>query len=124
MAVIGYGLWQLAFAGDPAIIGRTLHIAGAAPTVIGIMPPGFAWPEKTEFSMPMTTFGDPGSNVRTEHDWHAVGRLQADVPMARGRADIRAIERRIKKEHPSAFQSRTRQWFTPMTSSAKSGRPY
>jgi putative ABC transport system permease protein len=106
VAVIGYGLWQRAFAGDPATIGRTLHIGGAAPTVIGIMPSGFAWPEKTEFWMPMTTFGDPGSTVRTGHNWRAVGRLQAGVPMAKARADISAIERRIKKEHPSAFQSK------------------
>ena len=103
-AVIGYGMWQRAFGGDPKIIGRTLHLAGIAPTIIGIMPPGFAYPEKVELWLPVTTFGDPGTNSRTGHNWRVLGRLQSGVPIERAQTDISTIERRIKKDYPSAFQ--------------------
>jgi predicted permease len=39
--VISYGYWQRRFAGDPAVIGRTVHLNNFPFTVIGITPPGF-----------------------------------------------------------------------------------
>ncbi len=39
LAVLGYGLWQRRFAGDPAIVGRTIQLSGQPITVIGVMPP-------------------------------------------------------------------------------------
>lgn len=106
VAVIGYGLWQRAFGGSPNVIGRTVRIAGVAPTIVGILPPGFAWPEEAEIWLPKGTFGDPGVNVRTGHNWRVVGRLLPGVAIKRAQAEISAIERRIKREHPSPFQSK------------------
>jgi putative ABC transport system permease protein len=106
VAVIGYGMWQRAFGGDPAAIGRTLRVGDIAPTVIGIMPRGFAYPEKVELWLPITSFGDPGYTVRTGHNWRVVGRLKSGVSMGQAQADIGAIERRIKQEHPGGFQSK------------------
>ncbi len=41
VAVISYRYWQQMFAGDAAIIGRSLTINGTLFTVIGVMPPKF-----------------------------------------------------------------------------------
>jgi putative ABC transport system permease protein len=41
LAVLGYGLWRRLFAGDPAIVGRTLRIDGEPHVVIGVMSPEF-----------------------------------------------------------------------------------
>lgn len=40
-AVVSYALWQTAFTGDPAVIGRTIGLGDRAATVIGVMPRGF-----------------------------------------------------------------------------------
>ena len=40
--VISDHYWRTAFAGDPAICGRTILVGGAALTVIGVLPPGFS----------------------------------------------------------------------------------
>ena len=43
-AVIGYGLWQRAFGGDPNITGKDILFNNEKCTVIGVMPPGFEFP--------------------------------------------------------------------------------
>jgi putative ABC transport system permease protein len=41
VAVISHSLWQRRFAGDPAIVGRTVRFNRAPPRVIGVTEPGF-----------------------------------------------------------------------------------
>ncbi|MBZ5500176.1 MAG: ABC transporter permease [Acidobacteriia bacterium] len=48
VVVIGDGLWKRRFGGDPNVIGRTLTLNDAPNTVIGVMPPGFRFPEGPE----------------------------------------------------------------------------
>jgi predicted permease len=105
-AVIGYGLWQRAFGGDRGIIGRSIRFAGIEATVVGIMPERFSYPDQAAVWVPAAAFGDPGMNVRTGHNWRVIGRLRTGVSWAQAQADIGGIERRIKKEYPSAFQSK------------------
>jgi predicted permease len=40
-AVLGYGLWQRAFGGDPGIVGSTVHVNGQPFTVAGIAARGY-----------------------------------------------------------------------------------
>ena len=106
VAVIGYGLWRSAFGGDPAVIGRRLRMSGVAATIIGVMPPGFAWPEKTEIWLPITATGDPARAGRTGHNWRVMGRLRPGSSMAQAQAEVGGIERRIKQQYPSPFQAK------------------
>ena len=59
VVVIGYDLWQRAFAGDPAIVGRTITLNGASYSVVGVMPKGFSFPNGAEmppnFQIPART---------------------------------------------------------------------
>lgn len=48
VVLIGDGLWKRRFEGDPNIVGRTLILNDAPHTVIGVMPPGFQFPEGPE----------------------------------------------------------------------------
>jgi predicted permease len=41
VAVINYAWWNSRFSRDPAIVGKTLTIAGTVYTIIGVTPPGF-----------------------------------------------------------------------------------
>src|SRR6476619_812180 len=53
VAVIGYGLWQRRYAGDPSIVGRSMQIDGEAYQVIGVMPADFVLPP--DFQNPTAT---------------------------------------------------------------------
>src|SRR5262249_44761290 len=48
VAVLGYGLWQRSFGGDPAVLGRTLFLNGVPTTVVGVMPAGFGYPSREQ----------------------------------------------------------------------------
>ena len=107
--VIGYGLWQRSFGGSRAILGHSIHVLGMSPVVVGIMPPGFSYPEKAELWMPGTAFGPAEFGVRTGHNWRVVGRLKPGVSVEQAQADVGAIERHIKQQYPSPFQAKDAQ---------------
>ncbi len=41
VAVVSHDLWQRRFSGDPALIGKTVHLNGYPFTIVGIAPAGF-----------------------------------------------------------------------------------
>ena len=41
VVVLGHGLWTRRFGADPAILGRSVRLAGRPHTVVGVMPAGF-----------------------------------------------------------------------------------
>jgi len=43
-AVISDAFWRRRFNADPAVVGRTVLVNGVATTIVGITPPGFAFP--------------------------------------------------------------------------------
>ena len=59
VTVLSYGLWQRRFGGDPAILGRSLMLNDIATTVVGVMPPGFSFPNRSELWVPLAI--DPSS---------------------------------------------------------------
>jgi putative ABC transport system permease protein len=59
--VIGDGLWKRAFGGDRHIVGRTVTVDGAPYTIVGVMPPGFAFPNGPE--LPVTVGPFPPAEI-------------------------------------------------------------
>jgi putative ABC transport system permease protein len=53
VALLGYGLWHRRFGGDRAVLGRSITIDGNPLTVVGIMPPGFDFPDRAELWTPL-----------------------------------------------------------------------
>ena len=53
VVILGHGLWQRRFATDPDVIGRSVTIEGVDRSVLGVMPPRFAFPDaQTQFWVP------------------------------------------------------------------------
>jgi len=103
--ILGYGLWQRAYGGDPKILGRALHISGYPVTVIGVMPPGFSYPPKSEIWVPMAALGAPESS-RTAHNYMAVGRLRPGVSLTQAQDDLGRIQHQLYLQAPGAFMTR------------------
>ena len=54
VAVIGHGIWQRLYGADPRAIGSTIRVNGVPLTIVGVAPPGFDFPQKSELWTPTT----------------------------------------------------------------------
>jgi putative ABC transport system permease protein len=103
VVVIGHGLWTRMFAADPAAIGRTLRMNGRERTVIGVMPQGFAYPERETDAWVPLAMSEGARQARQSFGLYVVGRLARDVPLAQARAEMDARWARIDEENPGTL---------------------
>ncbi len=90
-AVLSYALWQRAYGGDRGIIGRDIRMNGVACTVVGVMPPGFAFPpgelDPPELWLPMRL--DPAQpGGRGGHNFSVLARLKEGTSLAAAKSEI------------------------------------
>ena len=109
VVVIGYGLWQRAFASNPNIVGQTVSMSGRPYTVLGIMPPGFKFPageETTDFVEPLEPLVAPQVTQRGQHFLKIIGRLKPGVSVREAEAELAPITARLRQEYPDTNMDR------------------
>lgn len=101
IVLLSHGLWQRRFGADQAIVGSTIVLNGTARTVIGVMPPGFRFPQDVDLWTPLA----PSENQRNARNslwlW-TVGRLQPDATVQQARADLGAVMKRLEEDYPNS----------------------
>ena len=116
VAVLGHGFWQRHFGGAPGVLGRTITLDGIVHTVVGVMPPGFAFPEYAEVWTPLGL--DAGAG-RDEYRLDAVARLAPGATVERAQAELAAIAAELARRHPETNRERgvmvrpLLEWLTP-----------
>jgi putative ABC transport system permease protein len=100
VVIISHGLWTRLFAGDRAALGRTVRLNGRERTVIGVLPPGFAFPNRdTDLWVPLA-LDDDTKQQRNSFALYAIGRLGPGIELGRAAADLAAIGRRLEQQYP------------------------
>ena len=104
--VIGYGIWQRKFGGDPEVVGKPVTLNGTPFNIVGVMPTRFEWhirsrsgtgkPAEMWIVLPMPKEGPAllGRFISV------VGRLKPGVTREQGEAEIKTIEARIAQDVP------------------------
>ncbi|HET7504394.1 MAG TPA: ABC transporter permease [Kofleriaceae bacterium] len=87
--VLGYDVWQRGFAGDPAIIGRKIHLDAMPVTVIGVMPRGFDFLDREEAWIPLGV--DLAKTNRGGHNFNVIVRLAPGASLAQLQAELGAL---------------------------------
>ena len=100
--VLGYGLWQTQFGGDPRVIGSTIRLDGNPFVVIGIMPRGFQFPSPDvqlwlPLALDQSSFED-----RNNTYLHGISRLKPGVSFEQGRADIDRMFQALSRDYPAS----------------------
>ena len=99
VAVIGHGLWQQLFGGDPRVLGATIRVNGVPLTVVGVAPPGFDFPNRTAVWTP-TGYDQERIPNSTFAAAYTVGRLQPGVTVAQANSMYYA---ELEREHSGAL---------------------
>jgi putative ABC transport system permease protein len=105
VVVLGYGLWQRRFGGDPNLIGKTLRLNGQPHTVVGVMPPEFQFPPLREVWAPRPA-RDVDTRIRGGGYLPVVARLKPGVTLAQAQQDMDTIAGRLAKEYPQVNSER------------------
>ena len=94
--LLGYGLWLRRYGGDTAVIGRTVRLNGVPRTIVGVMPPRFAFPEFAALWLPMAGEASiTSSSDRVAASIGTVGRLKPGVSMAQAGAEMASLSARL-----------------------------
>ncbi len=97
-ALISHDLWLRKYGGDPAVLGRPVRLDGRDYRVVGVMKPGFAFPEWADAWVPLAPRPDVESRDQRRLD--VVGRLKPGVALEAASAEMAAIGDRIATLHP------------------------
>jgi predicted permease len=95
LVILGFGLWQRRYAGEPNIVGRVIHIDGVPHEVVGVMPSDFVLP--TDFQNPAPSVlwipqqWDAASTDHGNHGYYAAARLKPGVTVAQARDDLHGL---------------------------------
>jgi putative ABC transport system permease protein len=93
--VLGHGLWQRRFGGDPAVVGRVVRVEGDSCTIVGVMPAGFTFPGDADAWMP-TALGTTRGNAFLL----VITRLKDGVTESQAGAELSAIAARLARLFP------------------------
>jgi putative ABC transport system permease protein len=99
--ILSHALWQQRFGSDPAIIGRSIALDGVGRQVIGVMPPGFAFPSsRTELWTPLHIDAGRAQTYWAGDYMPVVGRLRRDASLGRAGAEARLLQSRLPALFP------------------------
>jgi predicted permease len=90
VVVLSDSLWRRRFGADPGVIGRAITLDDESYTVVGVMPPGFAHPPRTEMWTPLVLEGAPATNNRSRFV-RMIGRLKPGVPVEQASSAVAAV---------------------------------
>jgi putative ABC transport system permease protein len=90
-------LWRRRFQGDRGIIGRSVSVNGKPHTVVGVMPPKFAFPENHKAWIPLAPIAD--KDARTARGLFTIGRLKPGVDLAQAQTEIAAVAAKLATDY-------------------------
>ncbi len=100
VVLLGHHVWQNRYGADPAIVGRELRINGVPTTVVGVMPPGFAFPIAEQYWLPLRL--DVSLSIRGTGRLDVFGRLRPGVNLSQARAELKAIGKGLEAAFPAS----------------------
>ncbi len=110
VVVLSHSFWQRQLGADSEIVGRTLVLNGAAFSIIGVAPPGFAGllvATAPDFWAPLATqeqfTHDKGRISNRNSYWLIVaGRLGPGVDKAKAKAEMHVLAHQLELDYPAS----------------------
>jgi predicted permease len=108
--VLSHALWMRRFGGDPAVIGKTVNLAGFVRTIVGVMPPDVRFPdapldflrERADLWIP-STWESLRGDARGNQIIAVLARRAPGVGDARAKADLDAAAAQWRVDYPQRY---------------------
>ena len=102
VAVLGDALWRARFAGDPTVVGQTVQLNREPYTIVGVAPPGFSFPDRTEIWTAMEY--DKRFRTQSRGAWYlgVIGRIKPGVTLDHAQQEVATIHDRLARIYPDA----------------------
>ena len=103
VAVIGHDVWQARFGGRPDVSGSVVQLGATRYAVIGVMPPGYAFPVNNDVWIPLRL--DPLRYARGEAPGVAAfGRLAPGASIGDAQLELTTISQRLSRSYPETHE--------------------
>ncbi len=101
VVLISHGFWERRFGLDRSVLGQSLTINRQSYTVVGVLPPGFAYPYNNELWIPMRLDRTPSSMP-----WalNVQARLKPGTTLSAARTELSILAERLAREFPESSQ--------------------
>ena len=97
VVVLSFAFWQRHFGGSPDVLGKTLGMAHKSYTIVGVLPPRFAW-TLADVYLPLKVTNDPRRLL-----WISSVKLKAGVGLDVAEAECQGLLGQFAKETPEHF---------------------
>ncbi|MEX2284331.1 MAG: ABC transporter permease [Gemmatimonadota bacterium] len=101
--LIGEGVWRTLFAGDPAVVGKTVGLGNSQSTIVGVMPEDFGFPVRHNAWAPLRIDASK-SGPREGTQIRVFGRLASGVTMDQAQAELDIIGARVTADNPQTHE--------------------
>ncbi|HXM74972.1 MAG TPA: ABC transporter permease [Chthoniobacterales bacterium] len=98
VVILSEGLWKRRFGSDRNVIGKTITVNTVPLTIVGVMPAGFEYPDKTQIWIPSGV--EFAKEPRDNRSHFALGRLKPGVELLQAQSQISAINAQLAKSFP------------------------
>jgi putative ABC transport system permease protein len=97
-AILSHAFWQRRFAGDPAVVSRTVTLNNEPTTIVGVLPPSFDFDSifspGSEVEL-LTPFPLTPETARWGHTLFGIGRLRPAVTPGQAQAELQMVSERL-----------------------------
>jgi predicted permease len=104
VAAVSDGFWKRRLGGDRNAIGSTIRAYDKIFIIVGVLPPGFGFPGKTEVWIPRSSFDK--NDHRSANNFQAIGRLKPGVSMAQAQTQLTAISAGLAQQYPPSNKNK------------------
>lgn len=103
--VLGHGLWQRRFGGDPKVVGTQITLSGESYTVVGVLPAEFSFARSGSAELWAALRPTPNLTAPRYMHWlNVVARLKPGVSMEAARGRLRAIGQQIADDDTASHE--------------------
>ncbi|MFN2455439.1 MAG: ABC transporter permease [Pyrinomonadaceae bacterium] len=96
-AVLSNGLWKRRFGADAGIVGKQISISGRSVTVVGVMPAGYDFPERTQLWTSLRL--DASEEKRDNRAYQAIARLKPDTSLEQAQSQMSTINAQLAQSY-------------------------